>query len=64
MLVDGVSGRDPGRVVGKTPEFKNVVFPGEVSWIGSLRRVRVTESRGMTLTGEPVHESTAAEVVA
>jgi tRNA-2-methylthio-N6-dimethylallyladenosine synthase len=54
VLVDGTSNRDPGRVVGKTREFKNAVFGGEASWIGTLKRVRVRESRGVTLTGTPI----------
>jgi tRNA-2-methylthio-N6-dimethylallyladenosine synthase len=54
VLVDGPSNRDPRRVVGKTREFKNAVFGGEASWVGTLRRVRVHEARGGTLTGTPL----------
>lgn len=51
VLVDGVSNRDPGLLVGKTPGFKSAVFPGPSSWIGSVRRVRAESARGVTLTG-------------
>ena len=54
VLVDGTSPRDQHRVVGKTREFKSTVFPGHAEWIGTLRRLRVTETRGVTLFGEPI----------
>ena len=54
VLVDGTSPRDQSRVVGKTREFKNAVFPGRPEWVGTLRRLRVTETRGVTLFGEPI----------
>jgi len=54
VLVDGTSPRDQDRVVGKTREFKNAVFPGRPEWVGTLCRLRVTESRGVTLFGEAI----------
>jgi tRNA-2-methylthio-N6-dimethylallyladenosine synthase len=60
VLVDGTSPRDQSRVVGKTREFKNAVFPGRPEWVGTLRRLRVTESRGVTLFGEPIAAESAA----
>src|SRR5262249_35586280 len=54
VLVDGTSPRDESRVVGKTREFKNAVFPGRPEWVGTLRRLRVNETRGVTLFGEPI----------
>jgi len=54
VLVDGTSPRDQRRVVGKTREFKNAVFPGQPDWVGTLRRLRVNETRGVTLFGEPI----------
>ena len=54
VLVEGLSNRDPARVVGKTQEFKSAVFPGRASWIGTLREMRVLETRGVTLTGAPI----------
>ena len=53
VLVDGVSPRGGGMVVGKTREFKSAVMPGDPAQIGTLRRMRVTETRGVTLTGVP-----------
>jgi tRNA-2-methylthio-N6-dimethylallyladenosine synthase len=61
VLVEGTSGREKGRMVGKTREFKNAVFPGDASWIGTLRRVRVERSRGVTLTGAPAGAQHAAD---
>lgn len=51
VLVDGTSPRDPGRVVGKTREFRSAIFEGDPAWIGTLRRMRVDEARGVTLLG-------------
>jgi tRNA-2-methylthio-N6-dimethylallyladenosine synthase len=59
VLVEGPSNRDSGRVVGKTREFKNAVFPGDPAWAGTLRTVSVQESRGVTLTGVPLDPSRA-----
>jgi len=59
VLVDGTSPRDTDRVIGKTREFKNAVFPGRPEWVGTLRRLRVTETRGVTLFGTSI-ESAAA----
>jgi tRNA-2-methylthio-N6-dimethylallyladenosine synthase len=60
VLVDARGNRDPRTVVGKTREFKSAVLPGDPSWIGTLRPMRVTETRGVTLTGVPVERGTAA----
>jgi len=54
VLVDGVSGRDPGKVVGKTREFRTAVFPGDRAMIGTLQRMRADAARGVTLTGTPL----------
>jgi tRNA-2-methylthio-N6-dimethylallyladenosine synthase len=59
VLVDGTSPRDQHRVVGKTREFKNAVFPGRPEWIGTLKRLRVTETRGVTLFGDPIEPAAA-----
>jgi tRNA-2-methylthio-N6-dimethylallyladenosine synthase len=59
VLVDGMSGRGGGVVTGKTREFKSAVLPGDPSWIGTLRRMRVTEARGVTLTGVPTRTEAA-----
>jgi len=60
VLVDGRSRRDPGAAVGKTREFKNAVLRGAPAAIGSLKRMRVVETRGVTLTGVPVGAADAA----
>lgn len=59
VLVDGRSNRDPDLLVGKTREFKNAVFPGPPSWVGTIRRMVVRESRGVTLTGVPADTGAA-----
>jgi len=64
VLVDGRSNRDPDLLVGKTREFKNAVFPGPPSWVGSIRRMVVRESRGVTLTGVPAGSGAEAAVSA
>jgi tRNA-2-methylthio-N6-dimethylallyladenosine synthase len=61
VLVEAPSGRNPGQVVGKTREFKNAVFDGDPSWRGTLRRVKVTGARGVTLTGVPADGPALAE---
>ena len=63
VLVDGTSPRDAGRVVGKTREFKNAVFPGSADWVGTLRHLRVTEAKGVTLFGDPVEPAAARGAV-
>jgi tRNA-2-methylthio-N6-dimethylallyladenosine synthase len=60
VLVDGRSHRDPEAVVGKTREFKNAVLRGAPGSIGTLRRMRVVETRGVTLTGVPAGQADAA----
>jgi tRNA-2-methylthio-N6-dimethylallyladenosine synthase len=54
VLVDGLGRRGEGTLVGKTRESRNAVFEGPPSWIGGVRRMRVTATRGVTLTGEAV----------
>ena len=54
VLVDGLSNRDPNRVVGKTQEFKNAVLPGHASSVGTLQKMEVVKTRGVTLTGAAV----------
>ncbi len=60
VLVDRTGNREPGTVVGKTREFKNAIMPGRASWIGTLKRMRVSETRGVTLTGKPVDAEPSA----
>lgn len=53
--------RDPGEVLGRTRRNKVVVFPGDPSWIGSYRTVRLTRTTGATFGGECVDERVMAE---
>jgi tRNA-2-methylthio-N6-dimethylallyladenosine synthase len=52
VLVDGPHPRRAPALTGKTRTFKPAVFAGPPEWIGSLRRIRVTAARGVTLYGE------------
>ncbi|MGD2068079.1 MAG: MiaB/RimO family radical SAM methylthiotransferase [Gemmatimonadota bacterium] len=52
-------GRDPGEVLGRTRRNKVVVFPGDPSWIGSYRTVRLTRTTGATFGGELVRAPAA-----
>jgi len=56
--VDGTSHRGENTVVGKTRDFHNAVFPGPASWVGQVRRMRVTAARGVTLEGTAVDDGT------
>ncbi len=60
VLVDGPNPRRPGELMGKTRTFKPAIFAGPAGWIGSMRRVRVTGARGVTLSGEAVPETVPA----
>jgi tRNA-2-methylthio-N6-dimethylallyladenosine synthase len=51
VLVEGPARRSEGRLVGKTPQFKTTVFPGNVAAVGSLVTVRVQDSTAHTLSG-------------
>jgi len=64
VLIDGVSRRDPRRITGKTRTFRTAVMEGDASWIGTLRRMRVTAARGVTLNGVPVEGQAPAETLA
>jgi tRNA-2-methylthio-N6-dimethylallyladenosine synthase len=46
--------RRPGEVLGRTRRNKVVAFPGDPSWIGEYRSVRMTRTSGATFGGEPV----------
>ncbi len=46
--------RTEGDMLGRTATNKVVVFPGEKSWVGSFRRVRLVSTTGATLIGELV----------
>jgi len=54
VLVEGPAKRPPGHAVGKTPDFKTVVFPAAGAEPGDLVRVRVADATAHTLTGAPI----------
>ena len=54
VLIEGASKHDEGIICGRTGTFKTVNFPGDVSWIGQTRNVRVTKAFANSLRGEVV----------
>jgi tRNA-2-methylthio-N6-dimethylallyladenosine synthase len=46
--------RTAGDMLGRTGTNKVVVFPGEESWVGSFRQVRLVSTTGATFIGEVV----------
>jgi len=54
VLVEGPSRRDPCEAVGKTPQFKTVVFPTDNVVPGSLVTVNIEQSTAHSLRGRPV----------
>jgi tRNA-2-methylthio-N6-dimethylallyladenosine synthase len=51
VLVEGDGRRGEGQRFGKTPQFKNVVFPTDATPVGALRRVRIAAATSQTLIG-------------
>lgn len=54
--------RDPGHVLGRTRRNKVVAFPGDLSWIGSYRRVVLTSTTGATFAGEVSSDAESASL--
>jgi len=54
LLVEGVSKRDSGELMGRTECNRVVNFPGPMRLIGHMIDVRITEARTYTLRGEAV----------
>jgi len=54
VLVEGPARRTPEQLTGKSPQFKTVVFPGDGTRPGTLRRVRVVGATSQTLLGAAV----------
>lgn len=52
VLVEGLSPQDENHLTSRTRTFKNVIFRGNRSLIGSFCRVRVTGCAGWALIGE------------
>lgn len=53
ILVEGVSDRNPARMMGRTRQNRIVVFPGSERHRGGLLRVRIERSLGFSLLGDP-----------
>lgn len=51
ILVEGNSRRNPHRLTGRSPEFKQVVFDGDASLIGSFVPVTIDRVSSLTLFG-------------
>jgi tRNA-2-methylthio-N6-dimethylallyladenosine synthase len=54
VLVEGVSKRNAERLTGRLGEGVLAHFAGSAAWVGSFRRVRVTEAHQSALLGEAV----------
>lgn len=54
VLIEGPSRHDEGVICGRTNTFKTVNFPGDVSWVGQMRSVRITKAFANSLRGEAV----------
>jgi len=57
LLVEGVSKRDSGELMGRTECNRVVNFPGPMRLIGHMMDVRITEARTYTLRGEALFSS-------
>ena len=52
VLIEGVSKKGSDTLTGRTDSFKLVDFPGELSLIGQIRDVKITDSNTFSLKGE------------
>ena len=59
VLVERQSNRDPTLLKGRTRCWKNVIFPGNASLVGSLCHISVDNFKHQTLIGKQVQESMA-----
>jgi tRNA-2-methylthio-N6-dimethylallyladenosine synthase len=59
VLVDSISRRRASEVAGRTSSNTIVNFPGPSDWLGSLRRVRITDAAPNSLRGEAVDAAAA-----
>ena len=62
VLVDGASRRRAWELTGRTSGNTVVNFPGPADWLGTLRRVRITEAAPNSLRGVPVDSIGAASL--
>ena len=54
VLVECINFKDATRVKGRTRDWKNVLFPGDESLIGTLQTVKIHSCNSQTLIGERV----------
>ena len=54
VLIEGPSRHDEGVICGRTHTFKTVNFPGDLSWVGETRQVRITKAFANSLRGEAI----------
>ncbi|MDO9508010.1 MAG: tRNA (N6-isopentenyl adenosine(37)-C2)-methylthiotransferase MiaB [Thermovirgaceae bacterium] len=54
VLADGTAPRGDSMLQGRTPSDKVVIFPGDISMLGSFFRVRITGTKKWCLSGEVV----------
>jgi tRNA-2-methylthio-N6-dimethylallyladenosine synthase len=62
VLVEAQSSRDSQQVKGRTRCWKNVIFPGTQSMVGTLQRVKIHGFSHQTLIGEHIPQSSLAIV--
>ena len=55
VLIEGPSRHDEGIICGRTHTFKTINFPGDPSWVGQTRNVRVIKAFANSLRGELVN---------
>ena len=55
VLIEGVSKKNPGELLGRSEGDEMVVFAGTPGLIGTFIRIHLKELRGSTFRGEPVH---------
>ncbi|MEW6535640.1 MAG: tRNA (N6-isopentenyl adenosine(37)-C2)-methylthiotransferase MiaB [Candidatus Auribacterota bacterium] len=56
VLVEGKSKRNSRRLTGRSPQFKQVMFEGDESLVGSFVSVRITRVTPLTLFGNYIDE--------
>jgi tRNA-2-methylthio-N6-dimethylallyladenosine synthase len=61
ILVEGVSRRDAGELMGRTECNRVVNFAGHPRLVGQLVDVQITETRSYTLRGEVVTQEAVAQ---
>jgi tRNA-2-methylthio-N6-dimethylallyladenosine synthase len=62
VLVEKATDRDSGKVKGRSTCWKNVVFPGDASMVGTLQRVKIHSFSHQTLMGERISPASLAMI--